>query len=65
MSLAGHFNRNRNDAYNSLMTRAQFDAETYAALVFTIATINTWNRIAITSHSPAGRYRSKLTASRS
>ncbi|RZJ02582.1 MAG: TonB-dependent receptor [Brevundimonas sp.] len=26
MSLAGHFNRNRNDSYNSLMTRAQFDA---------------------------------------
>ena len=43
--------------------RSQFDAETYAALVFTIATINTWNRIAITSHSPAGRYRPKLTAS--
>ena len=37
--------------------RTHFDDETYAALVFTIATINAWNRLAITSHSPAGRYR--------
>jgi AhpD family alkylhydroperoxidase len=28
----------------------------YAALVFTLATINAWNRLAITAHSPAGRY---------
>jgi len=42
--------------------RAQFDEETYAALVFTIATINAWNRLAITSHSPAGRYRPKAAA---
>ena len=42
--------------------RHQFDAQSYAALVFTIATINTWNRIAITSHSPAGRYRPKVAA---
>ena len=34
--------------------RAHFDEETYAALVFTIATINAWNRLAITSHSPPG-----------
>ncbi len=36
--------------------RAQFDEETYAALVFTIATINVWNRLAITSHAQPGRY---------
>jgi alkylhydroperoxidase family enzyme len=42
--------------------RAHFDDETYAALVFTIATINAWNRLAITSHSPAGRYQPKITA---
>jgi AhpD family alkylhydroperoxidase len=42
--------------------RAQFDEETYAALVFTIATMNAWNRLAITSHSPAGRYRPKAAA---
>ncbi|MFJ6022964.1 TonB-dependent receptor [Brevundimonas sp. NPDC092305] len=29
VSLAGHFNRNRNDSYNNLMTRAQFDAGIY------------------------------------
>ncbi len=39
--------------------RAQFDEETYAALLFTIATINAWNRIAIATHSPAGRYQPK------
>lgn len=37
--------------------RAQFDDETYAALVYTIAMINTWNRLAITSHTEPGRYR--------
>ena len=42
--------------------RAHFDEETYAALVFTIATINAWNRLAITSHSPPGRYRPKAAA---
>jgi alkylhydroperoxidase family enzyme len=36
--------------------RAAFDEPTYAALVFTIATINAWNRVAITGHSPAGHY---------
>ena len=36
--------------------RAAFDEPTYAALVFAIATINTWNRVAITSHRPAGGY---------
>ena len=42
--------------------RAQFDEESYAVLVFTIATINTWNRVAITSHAEPGRYRPKTTA---
>ncbi len=36
--------------------RASFDAEAYAALVFTAVTINAWNRLAITAHSPAGKY---------
>jgi AhpD family alkylhydroperoxidase len=36
--------------------RAQFDEETYAALVFTLATINAWNRITITSHTEPGHY---------
>jgi AhpD family alkylhydroperoxidase len=39
--------------------RAQFDERTYAALLFTIATINAWNRIAIASHAPAGHYQPK------
>ena len=39
--------------------RRCFDAETYAALVFTIATINTWNRLAITAHSVPGKYQPK------
>jgi AhpD family alkylhydroperoxidase len=39
--------------------REHFDDATYAALVFTIATINAWNRLAITAHSPAGRYQPK------
>ena len=39
--------------------RARFDEETYAALVFTIVVINSWNRLAITGHSPPGRYRAK------
>jgi AhpD family alkylhydroperoxidase len=42
--------------------RAQFDEETYAALLFTIATINAWNRLAIATHAPAGRYRPKASA---
>jgi AhpD family alkylhydroperoxidase len=36
--------------------RAAFDEATYANLVFAIATINAWNRLAITSHTVAGRY---------
>jgi len=42
--------------------REHLDATSYAALVFTIATINAWNRLAITSHSPAGKYRPKAHA---
>ncbi|HRP68873.1 MAG TPA: carboxymuconolactone decarboxylase family protein [Turneriella sp.] len=38
--------------------RKHFDARTYANLLFTIATINVWNRLAIASHSPAGEYKS-------
>ena len=42
--------------------RARFDEETYAALVFVIVVINAWNRLAITSHSPAGKYQPKAAA---
>jgi AhpD family alkylhydroperoxidase len=42
--------------------RANFDDETYAALVFVVVAINAWNRLAITSHSPAGKYQPKATA---
>lgn len=41
--------------------RRQFDAKTYANLVFTIAVINVWNRLAITGHTPAGEYKSTRT----
>jgi AhpD family alkylhydroperoxidase len=43
--------------------RRVFEPEAYAALVFTIATINAWNRLAITSHSEPGRYQPKSAAS--
>ena len=43
--------------------RSHFDEQTYAALVFAIVVINAWNRLAITSHSPAGKYQSKVPAS--
>ncbi|HTN99537.1 MAG TPA: carboxymuconolactone decarboxylase family protein [Microthrixaceae bacterium] len=36
--------------------RRQFSDVEYASLVFAIVAINSWNRLAITSHSPAGRY---------
>jgi AhpD family alkylhydroperoxidase len=42
--------------------RSCLDDASYAALVFTVATINAWNRLAITSHSPAGRHRPKAAA---
>jgi AhpD family alkylhydroperoxidase len=42
--------------------RAQFDDETYGALIFVVVAINAWNRLAITSHSPVGRYQPKATA---
>lgn len=38
--------------------RRCFDPESYANLLFTIATINVWNRLAITCHSRPGEYRS-------
>lgn len=41
----------------------RFDADTYAALVFTIVTINAWNRLAIAGHSEPGHYRPRATAS--
>jgi len=41
--------------------RAQFDEQTYAALVFTIATINAWNRISITSHAEPGVYQPRAS----
>lgn len=37
--------------------RAQFDDEQYAALVFSLATINAWNRICIAGHAVPGIYR--------
>jgi AhpD family alkylhydroperoxidase len=42
--------------------RARFDEETYAALVFIVVAINAWNRLAITSHAPAGTYQPKAAA---
>lgn len=45
--------------------RARFDAESYAALVFVVVAINAWNRLAITSHSPAGKYQPRATATAS
>ena len=41
--------------------RRQFDAARYAALVFAIAAINSWNRLAITSHAVPGKYRAPTT----
>ena len=45
--------------------REHLDETAYAALVFTLATINAWNRLAITAHSPAGRYQPKARAASS
>ena len=45
--------------------REHLDETAYAALVFTVATINAWNRLAITAHSPAGRYQPKARAASS
>lgn len=36
--------------------REVFDDGAYAGLVFAIAAINAWNRLAITSHAPVGSY---------
>ena len=37
--------------------RATFDEETYAAIVFAIIAINSWNRLAITGHKVPGSMR--------
>ena len=50
----GHVSRDVEDA-----ARAHFDDQSYAVLVYAIVTINAWNRLAITAHSPAGKYRPK------
>jgi AhpD family alkylhydroperoxidase len=42
--------------------RAALDEQGYAALVFTVATINAWNRLAITAHSVPGVYQPKAAA---
>jgi len=42
--------------------REHLDAGAYAALVFTIVTINAWNRLAITCHAAPGRYRATAHA---
>lgn len=39
--------------------REQFGDEQYAALVFSLATINAWNRICITGHATPGLYQPK------
>jgi AhpD family alkylhydroperoxidase len=44
--------------------RAVFDDASYANLVFAIATINAWNRLAITGHSEAGHYQPRQRAAR-
>jgi AhpD family alkylhydroperoxidase len=41
---------------------AAFDEDELAQLVYAIATINTWNRLAITARSEPGRYRSRHRA---
>ncbi|MCB1256732.1 MAG: carboxymuconolactone decarboxylase family protein [Microthrixaceae bacterium] len=38
--------------------RACFDDETYANLLFSIVVINSWNRLSISTHAPAGFYKS-------
>ena len=43
--------------------RAQFDDESYAALLFAVVAINAWNRLAITTHAPSGEYVSPIKAS--
>ena len=37
--------------------RTTFDAETYAALIYAIVAINTWNRLAIVGHTVPGSLR--------
>ncbi|HET7738878.1 MAG TPA: carboxymuconolactone decarboxylase family protein [Tepidiformaceae bacterium] len=39
--------------------RRHFDEEQFLQLLYVIATINVWNRLAVTAGSPAGRYVSR------
>ena len=39
--------------------REVFDADEYAALVFSIVTINAWNRLTITNHTVVGEYQTR------
>lgn len=39
--------------------RAAFDETAYAALLFSIATINAWNRLCVASHQESGLYTPK------
>ena len=43
--------------------RATFDEETYAAVVFAIVAINSWNRLAIVGHKVPGSMRQEAAAS--
>ena len=42
--------------------RTQFDDTELSQLVFAIVTINAWNRLALTTRPPVGRYESTKTA---
>ena len=42
--------------------REVFDADEYAALVFSIVTINAWNRLTITNHTSVGGYQPRQRA---
>lgn len=44
--------------------RAVFDVAEYAALVFSIVTINAWNRLTITNHTAVGDYQPRSSHGR-
>jgi AhpD family alkylhydroperoxidase len=44
--------------------RKQFSEKEIADLTFAITTINAWNRLAISTRTPAGKYQSRLQAVR-
>jgi AhpD family alkylhydroperoxidase len=44
--------------------REVFDVDEYAALVFSIVTINAWNRLAITNHTAVGDYQPRSSHGR-